>query len=272
MTALAPTRWRGPRRWPSSRSALPTSRTGRRCSSSPSGSGHPRRPAESSYASPDDLLADLLLVQRSLHQAGAPRAAHGELQHLIWSVQTFGFHLVELEVRQHSRVHRAALIDLVGQLPGVTDPGALVDDAAFLDDLAVDGWPAYVHPREEATGEALDTFRVMTWLQQRWGERCCGRYVVSFTQSPAHLAAVRALARLAVGESPLRLDVVPLLETGADLRAAVPTLDAWLELRGTRQWLAARAQRRDHAGYSDSAKDVGPASATLNLAAPRATS
>ena len=63
---------------------------------------------ESSYASPDELLADLLLVQGSLHEAGARRAAHGELQHLIWSVQTFGFHLVELEVRQHSRVHRAA--------------------------------------------------------------------------------------------------------------------------------------------------------------------
>ena len=222
---------------------------------------------ESSYASPDELLADLLLVQRSLHQAGAHRAAHGELQHLIWSVQTFGFHLVELEVRQHSRVHRAALIDLVGQLPGVTDPGALVDDAGFLDDLAVDGWPAYVHPREEATGEALDTFRVMSWLQQRWGERCCGRYVVSFTQSPAHLAAVRALARLAVGDSPLHLDVVPLLETGADLRAAVPTLDGWLELRGTQQWVAARGRSVEvMLGYSDSAKDVGPASATLNLA------
>ena len=180
---------------------------------------------ESSYTSPDELLTDLLLVQRSLDQAGARRAAHGELQHLIWSVQTFGFHLVELEVRQHSRVHRAALVDLVGQLPGVPDPDALVDDAAFLDDLAVNGWPAYVQPREDATKEVLDTFRVMSWLQQRWGERCCGRYVVSFTQSPAHLVAVRALARLAVGDRPLRLDVVPLFETGADLGAAVPTLD-----------------------------------------------
>ncbi len=222
---------------------------------------------ESSYASPQDLLDDLLLVQRSLAQAGAHRAAHGELQHLIWSVQTFGFHLVELEVRQHSRVHRAALLDLVGQLPGVADPIPLVDDAAFLDDLAVNGWPAFVQPREDVTREALDTFRVMSWLQQRWGEACCGRFVVSFTQSPAHLVAVRALAQLAVGGSPLRLDVVPLLETGADLRAAVPTLETWLELRSTRQWLADRGRNVEvMLGYSDSAKDVGPASATLNLA------
>ena len=222
---------------------------------------------ESSYANPEELLADLALVQRSLSAAGANRAAYGELQHLIWSVQTFGFHLVELEVRQHSQVHRAALLDLVSQLPGVEDPALLVDDAHYLDALAVNGWPAFVQPREPATKEVLDTFRVMAWLQQRWGERCCGPFVVSFTQAPEHLVAVRALARLAVGDTPLRLNVVPLLETGADLKAAVPTLDAWFALSSTQEWLA----NRDWAvevmlGYSDSAKDVGPASATLNLA------
>ena len=222
---------------------------------------------EASYPSPEAMLSDLRLVQRSLHEAGARRAAHGELQHLIWSVETFGFHLVELEVRQHSRVHRAALLDLVGQLPGVVDPGPLVDDASYLDGLAVDGWPAYAQPREDLTREVLDTFRVMAWLQQRWGEGCCGPYVVSFSQKPAHLAAVRALARLAVGESPLRLDVVPLFETGADLDAAVATLDGWLTLRATRHWLDSRGRRVEiMLGYSDSAKDVGPASATLNLA------
>ncbi len=222
---------------------------------------------EASYRAPEDLLADLRLVQRSLEEAGAHRAAHGELQHLIWSVQTFGFHLVELEIRQHSQVHRVALLDLIAQLPGVTDPVALVDDAVFLDTLAVDGWPAFVEAREELTKEVLDTFRVMAWLQQRWGDRCCGPFVVSFTQAPAHLVAVRALARLAVGDSPLRLDVVPLFETGADLRTAVPTLESWLVLRSTQQWLGSRERAVEvMLGYSDSAKDVGPASATLNLA------
>ncbi len=222
---------------------------------------------EASYRSPKDLLADLRMVQRSLDEAGAHRAAHGELQHLIWSVQTFGFHLVELEIRQHSRVQRAALLDLVGQLPGVVDPAAHVDDADYLDDLAVDGWPAFVEPREDLTKEVLDTFRVMAWLQQRWGDGCCGPFVVSFTQAPAHLVAVRALARLAVGDSPLRLDVVPLLETGADLESAVPILDGWLTLRSTQQWLGNRGRAVEvMLGYSDSAKDIGPASATLNLA------
>jgi len=64
------------------------------------------------YRSPAGLLDDLLAIQRSLASAGAGRLAFGELQNLIWQVETFGFHLAELEVRQHSRVHEVALSEL----------------------------------------------------------------------------------------------------------------------------------------------------------------
>ena len=71
------------------------------------------------YGGPDELERDLRLVQDSLCAAGARRAAYGELQHLVWQVQTFGFHLAELEVRQHSAVHSAVLEELLVQVPGV---------------------------------------------------------------------------------------------------------------------------------------------------------
>lgn len=219
---------------------------------------------ELAYRRPDDLLADLRLVQDSLRQAGDDRAAFGELQHLIWLTETFGFHLAELEVRQHSAVHEAALDELLGQL----DDEPADDEArlALLDRLAVEGWPEHVQPATDKTREVLDTLRVMSWLQERWGPRSCGRYVVSFTQKAEHLVGVRALGRLAVGEGRLRLDVVPLFETGADLSGAVGTLERWLPTDSTKVWLG---QTGGHVevmvGYSDSAKDVGPASATLTL-------
>ena len=221
--------------------------------------------AEHSYGDAGELIADLRIVQDSLAQAGAHRAAYGELQHVIWYAQTFGFHLAELEVRQHSNVHRAALEDLLAQMPDAP-PGA-AEDAAFLDRLACEGWPAHVAPREDRTREVLDTLRVMSWLQQRWGQRACGRYVVSFSQSAANLVAVRALARLAVGSAPLRLDVVPLFETGADLAASHTVLADWLACQSTRDWLDQTGRRVEvMVGYSDSAKDVGPTAATLTLA------
>jgi phosphoenolpyruvate carboxylase len=222
------------------------------------------------YSGPEEALEDLVLVQESLVAAGDARAAHGELQDVVWLVRTFGFHLAELEIRQHSSVHRAALVELLGLLPDGAgrpgDPETAAADPAYLDRLAVEGWPELTGPVSPSTREVLDTLRVMSWLQQRWGRRCCGRYIVSFSQSASDLVAVRALGRLAVGSRPLRLDVVPLFETGADLDAADATLESWMGLASTGTWLDGVDREVEvMLGYSDSAKDVGPASATLAL-------
>ncbi|MSD82868.1 phosphoenolpyruvate carboxylase, partial [Escherichia coli] len=64
------------------------------------------------YHSCDNFLADLKVVQRSLAAAGAKRSAYGPLQDLIWQTETFGFHMVEMEFRQHSVVHARALADI----------------------------------------------------------------------------------------------------------------------------------------------------------------
>jgi phosphoenolpyruvate carboxylase len=193
------------------------------------------RDADLAYRSPDELLADLRLVQASLSAAGAARSAYGELQHLAWQVETFGFHLAELEVRQHSAVHAKALADLD----------------------AHDGTPS-----EEATREVLATIRVIAALQGRWGPRACRRYVVSMCSSAADITAVSRLTRHALGEraDDIELSVVPLFETGADLRACTDVLDEWLATLSEPP-----AAIEVMLGYSDSAKDIGPLSATLLL-------
>ncbi len=218
------------------------------------------------YASPEELLDDLRLVQSSLAAAGARRAAYGELQNLIWQVETFGFHLAELEVRQHSSVHAATLIELLSQVDGVDEPQAAAQDADLLDRLATEGWPAHVEATTETAREVLNTLRVLAWMQERWGPRSCGRYVVSFSRNAADLVAVRALSRLATGQRPLRLDVVPLFETGEDLRHCTEVLDEWWPLQSTQRWLDEGERAVEvMVGYSDSSKDVGPVSATLGL-------
>ena len=63
------------------------------------------------------------------------------------------------------------------------------------------------------------------------------------------------------------LDVVPLFETGEDLEHAAEVLER--DARRWRRWpRPARATGRQlevMLGYSDSAKELGPASATLRL-------
>ncbi|GAB2464935.1 phosphoenolpyruvate carboxylase [Promicromonospora xylanilytica] len=201
------------------------------------------RDADLAYANAEQLEADLMVVQDSLVAAGAARAAYGDLQRLVWQVQTFGFHLAELEVRQHSQVHAAALAEIREFGVG----GALSDK----------------------TREVLDTYRALGAIQRRFGERAARRYIVSFTQAPEHLAAVYELAAFAFADDPEAgpvIDAVPLFETFADLQNSVPILDSMLELPVVQKRLAENGRRVEvMLGYSDSSKDVGPVAATLAL-------
>ena len=209
------------------------------------------------YRDAGEFLAEVRLVQASLAGAGAPRLAYGELQHLAWQAETFGFHLASLEVRQHGAVHAEALAELAPEA---------ATDAAALDRLATDGWTAEEASVGEATREVLATLRVMAEIQGRYGPDACRRYVVSFSRSAGDLAAVRALARLAVPDGSLELDVVPLFESRADLERACDVLEEYLALATTQAWLERRGRRLEvMLGYSDSAKDAGFLAANLAL-------
>nr|WP_202567376.1 phosphoenolpyruvate carboxylase [Agreia sp. COWG] len=198
-----------------------------------------RKGTELAYAEPSQLIADLRVLQNSLRQAGSNRSANGELQNLIWQVETFGFHLAELEVRQHSKVHRQAIEE-------VRAGGALGD----------------------MTLEVLEVYRTIATLQQRYGVAAARRYIVSFTQSSADIETVYALAEAALGsaEAAPVLDAVPLFETFADLEASTTILDEMLLIPQVQARLDATGRKLEvMLGYSDSSKDVGPVSATLAL-------
>ncbi|WP_165063304.1 phosphoenolpyruvate carboxylase [Marisediminicola senii] len=197
------------------------------------------RDADLAYRDPAQLLAELQVVQHSLVGAGAGRHAYGQLQQFIWQVETFGFHLAELEVRQHSAVHRSVLEEIESGEP--------------LSDVAE---------------EALEVVRAIAQIQERYGPRAAGRYIVSFTQSAEDLANVHRLARAAVGANgtPPVLDVIPLFETFADLQAAPRILAEIVEHAEFAARLDATDRRLEvMLGYSDSSKDVGPVGATLAL-------
>jgi len=119
----------------------------------------------------------------------------------------------------------------------------------------------------ERTREVAATFQSIAWLQHRFGPAACRRYVVSFTRSAADVLAVYELARrCADGGQVPELDVIPLFESGADLDNATTVLDDMLALEPVASRLEANGRRLEvMLGYSDSAKELGPASATLRL-------
>ena len=193
---------------------------------------------EAAYGGPAELLADLRTAQASLEAAGAARVAFGEVQHLVWQVEAFGFHLTELEVRQHSERIAEAARELRRR------------------------------PEEpsRALAEALATFRAMHEIQASVGPAGCRRFVVSFTRDARDVAAVHRLARAAVADRRFELDVVPLFETREDLERIAGTCEAIVELPPVRRRLARPgAVFEVMLGYSDSAKGSGVLAANVAL-------
>lgn len=200
------------------------------------------RNADTMYHSCEEFLADLRIVQRSLAEAGAVRAAYGPVQTLIWQAETFGFHMVEMEFRQHSVVHTRA-----------------------LEDIREHGVHGDLQPM---TREVLDTFRAIGSIQKRYGQKMAHRYIISFTKSAQHVADVYELTRLAFShtEDVPALDVIPLFEQLEDLEGCVDVLDEMLALPAVQARLAQTNRRMEvMLGYSDSSKDAGPTTATLAL-------
>ena len=203
------------------------------------------RDADLMYHSCDDFIADLKVVQRSLAAAGAKRSAYGPLQDLIWQAQTFGFHMVEMEFRQHSVVHSRA-----------------------LDDIREHGLHGERGELQPMTHEVLDTFRALGAIQKRNGLKAARRYIISFTKSAQNIRDVYELNRLAFAhpeDAPI-IDVIPLFEQLEDLENSVDVLEDMLKIPEVQARLKATGNKLEvMLGYSDSSKDAGPTSATLAL-------
>ena len=203
------------------------------------------RDADLMYHSADEFLNDLKIVQRSLVEAGAKRSAYGPLQDLIWQTQTFGFHMVEMEFRQHSVVHSRA-----------------------LEDIREHGLHGERGPLQPMTHEVLDTFRALGSIQKRNGTKAARRYIISFTKSAQNVRDVYELNRLAFAQPkdvPV-IDVIPLFEQLEDLENSVDVLEEIIKIPEVQNRLKATHGKMEvMLGYSDSSKDAGPTTATLAL-------
>ena len=203
------------------------------------------RDADLMYKSCDDFIADLQVVQRSLADAGDPRAAYGPLQDLIWQAQTFGFHMVEMEFRQHSVVHSRA-----------------------LEDIREHGLHGERGELQPMTHEVLDTFRALGAIQKRNGIKAARRYIISFTKSAQNVRDVYELNRLAFAhpEDVPTIDVIPLFEQLEDLENSVDVLDEIIKIPEVQARLKATGGKMEvMLGYSDSSKDAGPTTSILAL-------
>ncbi|MHB1186963.1 phosphoenolpyruvate carboxylase [Thiobacillus sp.] len=228
------------------------------------------------YENAAAFLDDLYLLRDSLISHGDRIVAMQGLQALIRLVESFGFHLLQLDIRQESTVHTRTVAAVLRQIDAdfdyleASEPERLQRLAAWIGHIDPIGINDAV--LDDEAREAVAVFRRMAKLQAEVGDEVFGAYVISMTHSASHVMEVMLLARLVGlcghngGNWFCRIQVAPLFETVDDLQRSQAILDQLLSNKVYRSLIAADGNRQEvMLGYSDSCKDGGILASNWNL-------
>ena len=225
------------------------------------------------YASHHELLEDLETIDASLRANGADVVADEYVSPLMRQVDTFGFTLASLDLRDHQENHTEAVHealehegidyrgrDEAGRVEVLTE--AILQDEPLLD-LADPG------DISDTAQRVLTRFEKLGEWQREYGVGAIDTYCISMTEEPSHVLEVLFLADQAgVVSLPdhCGLDVVPLLETESALNGARRIMGTLFENEAYEQVLAARNGLQEiMLGYSDSNKENGYLAANWDL-------
>ena len=223
--------------------------------------------AASAY-SIQNFIDDLLLLKTSLEATQLGDIAnYGLLNNLIIQARVFGFHLISLDLRQHSLVHEQVVTELL-QVAGVVDNYAALNEPAKIAVLEAElRNPRPLLPRNVVlTNTSLKELKAFVGIRRALEQdpAAIGSYIVSMTHSVSDLLEVFLLAketglwRLQAGTVTSQLDVVPLFETIEDLEQAPKLMEQLFANPIYWQHLRARDYFQEiMLGYSDSNKDGG---------------
>ncbi|MCW5235538.1 phosphoenolpyruvate carboxylase [Verminephrobacter eiseniae] len=225
---------------------------------------------QNAYASAQEFLADLRVIEDSLTAHHGAALAAGRLHPLIRAVQVFGFHLATVDLRQSSDKHELVVAELLATAR-VQERYADLPEAgkrALLIRLLNDARPLRVvgaRYSEHAQGE-LAIFETARALRERFGAEAIRHYIISHTETMSDLLEVLLLHKevglmsgtLDDAAARSQLIVVPLFETIADLRNAAPIMREFYALPGVAALVQRSGGEQDiMLGYSDSNKDGG---------------
>jgi phosphoenolpyruvate carboxylase len=231
----------------------------------------PARPASVAgepYPDAQSLRADLRILERSLQarSQGGLNDAAGALTRLIRAVETFGFHLATLDLRQNADVHARVVGELL-KIAGVSPDYAGLDESARVEllrrELASERLLA--SPYATYSAETLSELAIMHAAAEAhrvYGPDCIATYIISKCESVSDLLEVNILLKEAglyrgAGTPSAAIMAVPLFETIADLESSARVMTAWLALPEIAAITRAKGFQEVMVGYSDSNKDGG---------------
>src|SRR5689334_12737853 len=205
----------------------------------------------SAYKNAAEFRDDLCLVRQSLSVNGGERIARALFDPLLRQVDTFDFYLHTLDVREHARVHKRALLEFANV--GAANEETLPPE-----------------PSQETTN-LLDSLRTVRDLKNNYPPDAIRSYVISGAESVSDVSALVSLLELsgvhvASANGDPGVMPVPLFESIDDLRKC-PDVCRKLWTSSDYARLLDSWDRRQEVvlGYSDSNKDGGMLTSTWEI-------
>ena len=225
------------------------------------------------YPDADAFLADLDVIAESLSLDRNDVVRVSFIDPLRRQVDTFGFVLASLDLRDHRENHTEAVAEAVAT-EGVDYDG--MDETArvdFLTDAILQDEPVVdvdaLGDVSETTDRVFRRFREFADWQAEYGTQAIDTYCISMTEEPSHVLEVLFLAdQVGVVSLPdhCGLDVVPLLETESALNGAERILGTLFENEAYGTAVETRGGVQEvMLGYSDSNKENGFLAANWDL-------
>jgi phosphoenolpyruvate carboxylase len=196
---------------------------------------------------------DLRLVRDSLSENRGGRLAQLLVEPLLRQVETFGFHLHTLDIREHARVHARARDELFGGDPSAGSPVQLPD------------------PPSPETNRLMESLRTVAELKRVYPPAAIQSYVISGATSADDVLTLVRLAEIAgvqvaAEDGDPGVMPVPLFESIDDLRRCpVICRELWTRPDYGRLLDAWGRRQEVMLGYSDSNKDGGMLTSTWEI-------
>ncbi len=223
------------------------------------------------FQSASDLSAELKKLRQLLIDLGATRIAKQWLFPVERILQSFGFHLAKLDIRQNSAYHEKAISQILTASGYENSDYANWDEErrlAFLNQELQSNRPFLVAGTScgPEADNVLGYLREVKAYTDQYGTEGIGSLIVSMTRSVSDLLLVFLFLR-EVGLQDANLPVAPLLETIDDLMAGPEILSAYLShpvIQKQRKKIESFTQEV-MLGYSDSNKDGGILTSRWNI-------
>jgi phosphoenolpyruvate carboxylase len=236
------------------------------------------------YIHAGSLIEDLNILIIALEKYGASKIAWEDVRDTVRTVQTFGFHLARLDIRQNSGFHEKALSQLIRQTGLKSDDYLNMSEDQRLGLINAEilinrPFNRDIRLLKEEAKAVIDSYLVIEEHIENFSSDGIGSLIVSMTRSASDLLMVYLLMReaglteLTRGGLAGKLPVVPLFETIEDLDNSASIIDRYLSHPVVKSSLLYQQITRNLSsptqevmiGYSDSNKDGGIIASAWNL-------